>query len=55
MITSLCSVTTRPDKAFAASRIARFLTDPNEEYHDAAERVLSLLSVRHKMAGIATT
>jgi hypothetical protein len=38
------AVTTRPDIAFATSRLARFLSNPNQEHHDAADRVLLYLS-----------
>ena len=38
------AVTTRPDIAFATSRLARFLTNPGQEHHDAADRVLLYLS-----------
>ena len=37
------AVTTRPDVAFATSRLARFLTNPGQEHHDAADRVLLYL------------
>ncbi|CCE34925.1 uncharacterized protein CPUR_08864 [Claviceps purpurea 20.1] len=37
------AVTTRPDIAFATSRLARFLTNPTQEHHDAADRVLLYL------------
>lgn len=37
------AVTTRPDIAFATSRLARFLTNPSTEHHDAADRVLLYL------------
>ena len=38
------AVTTRPDIAFATSRLARFLANPGQEHHDAADRVLLYLS-----------
>jgi len=38
------AVTTRPDIAFATSRLARFLSNPSQEHHDAADRVLLYLS-----------
>jgi hypothetical protein len=38
------AVTTRPDIAFAASRLARFLVNPGTEHHDAADRVLLYLT-----------
>ncbi|HEY9845965.1 MAG TPA: Ty1/Copia family ribonuclease HI, partial [Candidatus Caenarcaniphilales bacterium] len=34
------AVTTRPDIAFATSRLARFLSNPSPEHHEAADRVL---------------
>ena len=37
------AVTTRPDIAFATSRLARFLMNPGQEHHDAADRVLLYL------------
>ncbi|KAF7173426.1 hypothetical protein CNMCM6106_007498 [Aspergillus hiratsukae] len=37
------AVTTRIDIAFAVSRLARFLTNPGPEHHDAADRVLHYL------------
>jgi hypothetical protein len=37
------AVTTRPDIAFATSRLARFLVNPSTEHHDAADRVLLYL------------
>jgi hypothetical protein len=37
------AVTTRPDVAFATSRLARFLTNPGQQHHDAADRVLLYL------------
>ena len=37
------AVTTRPDIAFAMSRLARFLMNPGQEHHDAADRVLLYL------------
>jgi hypothetical protein len=42
------AVTTRPDVAFATSRLARFLSNPSTEHHDAADRVLLYLkSTQH--------
>jgi hypothetical protein len=38
------AVITRPDIAFAASRLARFNTNPGEEHHDEADRVLRYLA-----------
>lgn len=37
------AVSTRPDVAFATSRLARFLTNPSQEHQDAADRVLLYL------------
>lgn len=37
------AVTTRPDIAFATSRLARFLTNPGNDHQDAADRVLLYL------------
>lgn len=37
------AVTTRPDIAFATSRLARFLANPSNEHQDAADRVLLYL------------
>ena len=37
------AVTTRPDIAFATSRLARFLTNPSPKHHAAADRVLAYL------------
>ena len=37
------AVTTRPDVAFATSRLARFLTNPGPTHHKAANRVLNYL------------
>ena len=37
------AVTTRPDIAFATSRLARFLMNPGQEHQDAADRVLLYL------------
>jgi hypothetical protein len=37
------AVTTRPDIAFATSRLARFLTNPSTEHHNAADWVLLYL------------
>jgi transposase InsO family protein len=42
------AITTRPDVAFACSRLARFNTNPNEKHHEAADRVLRYL---HKTRG----
>ncbi|KAL5371266.1 hypothetical protein DPSP01_014784 [Paraphaeosphaeria sporulosa] len=38
------AVTTRPDIAFATSRLARFLSNPGSAHHNAADRVLLYLS-----------
>jgi hypothetical protein len=37
------AVTTRPDVAFATSRLARFLTNPGQQHHDAVDWVLLYL------------
>ncbi|KAI7772858.1 hypothetical protein LA080_001633, partial [Diaporthe eres] len=37
------AISTRPDIAFATSRLARFLTNPSQKHHDAADRVLLYL------------
>jgi hypothetical protein len=37
------ATTTRPDIAFACSRLARFNTNPNKSHHEAADRVLQYL------------
>ena len=37
------AISTRPDVAFAASRLARFNTNPSEEHHKAADRVIQYL------------
>lgn len=37
------ATTTRPDIAFAVSRLARFLVNPSDEHHRAADRVLLYL------------
>jgi hypothetical protein len=44
------AVTTRPDIAFATSRLARFLTNPGQEHHDAADRVLLYLGATRQKA-----
>ncbi|KAL1994660.1 hypothetical protein VTN49DRAFT_2130 [Thermomyces lanuginosus] len=38
------AVHTRPDIAFAVSRLARFMTNPGPEHHEAADRVLNYLA-----------
>ena len=45
------AVTTRPDIAFATSRLSRFLTNPSPEHHAAADRVLVYLK-RYKDYGL---
>jgi hypothetical protein len=45
------AVTTRPDIAFATSRLSRFLTNPGPSHHAAADRVLLYLS-RHRTLGL---
>jgi hypothetical protein len=48
----LCAaVTTRPDIAFATSRLGRFLTNPGPKHHAAADRVLLYLK-RHRDYGL---
>jgi hypothetical protein len=37
------AVITRPDIAFAASRLARFITNPGAEHHAEADRVIRYL------------
>ncbi len=37
------AITTRPDVAFAASRLARFNNNPGEEHHKAADRAIQYL------------
>jgi len=44
------AVTTRPDIAFATSRLARFLVNPSAEHHDAADRVLLYLNKTKALA-----
>jgi len=44
------AVTTRPDTAFASSRLARFLTNPGSQHQDAADRVLLYLQETHTRA-----
>jgi len=44
------AVTTRPDIAFASSRLSRFLTNPSNEHHNAADRVLLYLSSTRTLA-----
>jgi hypothetical protein len=45
------AVTTRPDIAFATSRLSRFLTNPGPNHHAAADRVLLYLK-RYKDLGL---
>jgi hypothetical protein len=45
------AVTTRPDIAFATSRLSRFLTNPSPQHHIAADRVLLYLK-RYKNLGL---
>lgn len=44
------AISTRPDIAFATSRLARFLTNPSPAHHDAADRVLNYLSETKHLA-----
>ena len=44
------AVTTRPDIAFATSRLARFLINPSIEHQDAADRVLLYLKQTRPLA-----
>ncbi|KAF7566661.1 hypothetical protein PtrM4_149810 [Pyrenophora tritici-repentis] len=44
------AVTTRPDIAFATSRLARFLVNPSTEHQDAADRVLLYLKKTESLA-----
>ena len=44
------AVTTRPDIAFATSRLARFLTNPGPEHDKAADRVLSYLTQTRELS-----
>ena len=37
------AISTRPNVAFATSRLARFNTNPNDEHHQAADRVIQYL------------
>src|SRR5436190_18809401 len=37
------AITTRPDVAFAASRLARFNTNPSDIHHKAADRTIQYL------------
>ena len=45
------AVTTRPDIAFATSRLSRFLTNPSPQHHAAADRVLLYLK-RYRDLGL---
>jgi hypothetical protein len=44
------AVTTRPDIAFATSRLARFLSNPSQDHQDAADRVLLYLQSTKNIA-----
>ena len=44
------AVTTRPDIAFATSRLARFLSNPGPDHQDAADRVLLYLQSTQQLA-----
>lgn len=44
------AVSTRPDVAFATSRLARFLANPSQQHHDAADRVLIYLQETRTLA-----
>ncbi|KAH5706327.1 RNA-directed DNA polymerase [Parastagonospora nodorum] len=44
------AVTTRPDIAFATSRLARFLVNPSNEHQEAADRVLLYLKQSSNLA-----
>lgn len=44
------AVTTRPDIAFATSRLARFLSNPSAEHHRAADRTLLYLAATKSRA-----
>jgi hypothetical protein len=44
------AVITRPDVAFAASRLARFNTNPSEEHHAEADRVIRYLAGTKNLA-----
>lgn len=44
------AVITRPDIAFAVSRLARYLTNPGPSHHHAADRVLSYLRLTRTLA-----
>jgi len=44
------AVTTRPDIAFATSRLARFLSNPSAEHHRAADRILLYLAATKSRA-----
>jgi hypothetical protein len=44
------AVTTRPDIAFATSRLARFLINPRKEHQEAADRVLLYLKSTETLA-----
>lgn len=44
------AVVTRPDVAFAISRLARFNQNPGPEHHEAADRVLIYLKTTHDLS-----
>ena len=44
------AVNTRPDIAFATSRLARFLSNPSQEHQKAADRVLLYLEETKHLA-----
>jgi hypothetical protein len=44
------AIITRPDVAFAVSRLARFATNPGPEHHAAADRVLQYLKTHRGLA-----
>ena len=44
------AVTTRPDVAFAVSRLARFLVNPGPSHHKAADRVIAYLKDTSELA-----
>ena len=44
------ATTTRPDIAFATSRLARFMSNPSPEHHRAADRALCYLAKTRSLA-----
>ena len=44
------AVNTRPDTAFAVSRLARFLTNPGPDHQSAADRVILYLNCTRTLA-----